>query len=251
MRVLIVDDEPAARRRLRTMAEDLGVEVVGEAEDGADALSMIPELEPDVLLLDIQMPEVDGLDVARHLTEPRPLIIFQTAHSDYALEAFEHEAVDFVVKPVRAERLEKALERAQRRLEQQAARPPISNELLEQIGTRIAPTNTGTTRRLLVLDGTGHRVLRVREILLFTTDGRYVWAHTAQARFATTYNLGELERRLGSAFVRTSRAELVAIEHVMRVESLPEGGLLLKLGNGQVVRVSRRRAAEVRRLLEG
>ena len=250
MRILIVDDEPAARRRLRSMVEELGEEVIGEADSGDDALSLARELEPDVLLLDIVMPEVDGLDVARHLPEPRPLIIFQTAHSDYALEAFEHEAVDFVVKPVRAERLEKALERARRRIEQ-APRPAISNELLEQIGSRIGPPSGATTRRLLVLDGTGHRVLRVREILLFTTDGRYVWAHTAQARFATTYTLGELERRLGPAFVRTSRAELVAIEHVQRVESLAEGGLLLKLANGQVVRVSRRRAAEVRRLLEG
>lgn len=250
MRVLIVDDEPAARRRLRSMVEELGEDVVGEADSGDDALSLARELEPDVLLLDIVMPEVDGLDVARHLPEPRPLIIFQTAHSDYALEAFEHEAVDFVVKPVRAERLEKALERARRRIEQ-PPRPVISNELLEQIGSRIGPTSSATARRLLVLEGTGHRVLRVREILLFTTDGRYVWAHTAQARFATTYTLGELERRLGAGFVRTSRAELVAIEHVQRVESLPEGGLLLKLANGQVVRVSRRRAAEVRRLLEG
>jgi two-component system LytT family response regulator len=247
--VLIVDDEPAARRRLRSMVEELGEDVVGEADSGDDALSLARELEPDVLLLDIVMPEVDGLDVARHLPEPRPLIIFQTAHSDYALEAFEHEAVDFVVKPVRAERLEKALERARRRMEQ-PPRPAISNELLEQIGSRIGPTSSATARRLLVLDGTGHRVLRVREILLFTTDGRYVWAHTAPARFATTYTLGELERRLGAGFVRTSRAELVAIEHVQRVESLPEGGLLLKLASGQVVRVSRRRAAEVRRLLE-
>ena len=93
-------------------------------------------------------------------------------------------------------------------------------------------------------------MLRVREILLFTTDGRYVWAHTAQGRFATTYSLSELERRLASSFVRTSRSELVAIEHVVRVESLPEGGMILTLANGASTRVSRRRATEVRKALE-
>src|SRR5215212_7426519 len=99
MRILIVDDEPAARRRLAVMLDELDVEVVGEAAGGLEALEMARARRPDVVLLDIAMPEVDGLDVARHLDEPRPLVIFQTAFDAYALKAFELEAVDYLLKP--------------------------------------------------------------------------------------------------------------------------------------------------------
>jgi two-component system response regulator AlgR len=116
MRVLIVDDEPAARRRLQLMLEELDVEVAGQAENGVRALELAASLRPDLLLLDIVMPEVDGFDVVRHLPEPRPLIVFQTAHDDFALEAFDHDAIDYVVKPVSLARLERALERARDRL---------------------------------------------------------------------------------------------------------------------------------------
>ena len=94
MRVLIVDDEAAARRRLLIMLDELDVEVVGEAANGVEALEMVAERQPDVLLLDIAMPEVDGFDVAQHLVDPKPLIVFQTAYDEFALRAFEHEAVD-------------------------------------------------------------------------------------------------------------------------------------------------------------
>ena len=111
MRVLIVDDEAHARSRLASLIEEIDqetatteaserLEIVGEAPDGASALELVRSTTPDVVLLDVAMPEVDGLDVARHLAEPRPLIIFQTAYHEYALQAFEEQALDFVVKPV-------------------------------------------------------------------------------------------------------------------------------------------------------
>ena len=109
MRVLIVDDETAARRRLATLLEELGVEIVGEAADGMAALELARDRHPDVVLLDVAMPEVDGFDVARHLSEPRPLVIFQTAYAEFALKAFEHEALDYVVKPVTRTRLAQAI----------------------------------------------------------------------------------------------------------------------------------------------
>jgi YesN/AraC family two-component response regulator len=117
VRVLIVDDEPAARSRLHTMLEELDVEVTGEAANGLEALDRVSTQRPDVLLLDISMPEVDGFDVVRHLPDPRPLVIFQTAFDEHALRAFEHEALDYVVKPVALDRLRQALERARVRLE--------------------------------------------------------------------------------------------------------------------------------------
>src|SRR5512145_2783763 len=114
MRILIVDDEAPARRRLASMLEEIAsedVEIIGEADNGMTALELARSSRPDVILLDIAMPEVDGFDVARHLAEPRPLIIFQTAYHEHALQAFDHGALDYVVKPVRKERLARAIER--------------------------------------------------------------------------------------------------------------------------------------------
>ena len=112
MRVLIVDDESLARVRLATLLEEIdaaGIQIVGEAADGVSALDLIRQHQPDVVLLDISMPEVDGFDVARHLPHPRPLIIFQTAYAEYALQAFDHDALDYVVKPVTRTRLAQAV----------------------------------------------------------------------------------------------------------------------------------------------
>ena len=108
MRVLIVDDEPAARRRLALMLEELDEEVVGQAANGMEALQMAAERRPELLLLDVEMPEVDGFDVLRHIGEPRPLVVFQTAYDEYALRAFEHAALDYLVKPVTRAGLERA-----------------------------------------------------------------------------------------------------------------------------------------------
>ena len=111
MRVLVVDDEVAARRRLSIMLSELDVETVGEAENGLEALKQVRERQPDVILLDITMPEVDGFDVAQHLPDPKPLIIFQTAFDEYALQAFDHEAIDYLVKPVTLPKLQRSIER--------------------------------------------------------------------------------------------------------------------------------------------
>ena len=110
MRILIVDDEAVARERLKLMLEELDVEVVGEAANGLQAIEMSSSRSPDLLLLDISMPEIDGFDVAQRLPDPRPLIVFQTAYDEFALQAFEHEAIDYLVKPVTLDLLERAIE---------------------------------------------------------------------------------------------------------------------------------------------
>ena len=141
MRLLIVDDEAAARRRLAELVEEIdpaGIDIVGEAPDGVAALELVRVKQPDVILLDIAMPEVDGLDVVRHLPEPRPLVIFQTAYKEYAIKAFDHEALDYVVKPVRRERLAQALERARARLAEAGVRGSATSEELERFGSHLA-----------------------------------------------------------------------------------------------------------------
>jgi two-component system response regulator AlgR len=248
MRVLIVDDEPAARRRLALMLGELDVEVAGEAENGLQALQLARESRPDVLLLDIAMPEVDGFDVARHLEEPKPLIVFQTAYDEYALEAFDHEALDYVVKPVTMSKLTRALDRARARL---ARRQSVSLDegLLGQLRAAVGTGSQPRRSRVLVREGTGHRLLPLSEVLRFVADEGLVYAHTAAAAFLTDYTLRELEDRTGDTFVRANRADLVNVDAVARIVSNGDGSATLTLRNGAKVRVSRRRSAEVRGVL--
>ncbi len=248
MRALIVDDEPAARRRLGTLLEELGVAIEGEAADGVAALDLVRERRPDVIFLDISMPEVDGFDVARHLPHPRPLIIFQTAYSRFAVQAFEHEALDYVVKPVSRKRLAQAVERARRRLgrdrgDQQWDVSALS-ELRAALGHRPA-----RPERLLVRHGAGHRLLSVAAIERFLAADGVVCAVSDGTQHGTDYTLQELEERLTGAFVRASRADLVNISHIAGIARGGDGSASLTLTSGVMVHVSRRRAAGVRSLL--
>jgi two-component system, LytTR family, response regulator len=251
VRVLIVDDEPAARRRLALMLEELDVEVAGEAANGLDALERVRALRPDVVLLDIAMPEIDGLDVARHLEDPAPLIIFQTAYDEYALAAFAHAAVDYLVKPVSLDRLERALGRARERLA--AAGASARDELLTPDvieALRTAVHRPVHVPRLLVRDRGGHRLVAWTDIRRFTTEQGGVYADLVDARLLTDYTMAELERRAGAGFVRANRGDLVNVEHVVRIMSHPEGTGELELTGGVRVPVSRRRLSDVRRALE-
>jgi DNA-binding LytR/AlgR family response regulator len=249
MRVLVVDDEPAARRRLALMLEELDEEVVGQAANGVEALEMARERSPELLLLDIEMPEVDGFDVARHLPAPRPLLVFQTAYDEYALRAFEHAALDYLVKPVTLDGLRRALGRARERLEA-PGRPSPDAEVLR--GLRASVRGEAPRRpRLLVREGRGHRLVAFDAITRFTADEGVVYAHLdGGERRLTDYTLAELEERAGSAFVRASRGELVNAEAVERIVRNGDGSATLGLRGGASVHVSRRRAPDVWTRLE-
>lgn len=251
MRVLIVDDEPAARTRLARLLDDLEVEVVGAAGDGLEALEQLARLRPDVVLLDIDMPEVTGLDVARRLPDPATLVVFQTAHDEYALAAFEREAIDYVLKPVTKERLAASLARARRRLAERTGLPAMTPELasrLDSVLRRGGPPRR--PRRILVRYLNGHRLLPLVDVDRFAAGEGVVSAHARQGAHLVDDTLDELERRLAGAFVRVSRSDLVAIDRVDRILSNGDGSLMLTLKDGSSVRVSRRRAADVRGALE-
>jgi DNA-binding LytR/AlgR family response regulator len=244
MRALIVDDEAPARARLSALLEELGVEIVGEAANGLEALQLSRDRRPDVLFLDVSMPEIDGFDVARHLAEPRPLIVFQTAYSEFAVKAFEHEALDYLVKPVTRERLAQAIDRIARRTP--AATRRWSAGELATLGEAIGHV-PARPERLLVRHGTAHRLVPVAEIERFNAGEGMVYAHVGTSLHGTDYTLNELEERLRGAFVRTSRSDLVSIPHVKTIASNGDGSATVTLTSGAAVHVSRRRAAAVRK----
>jgi DNA-binding LytR/AlgR family response regulator len=249
MRVLIVDDEAAARRRLAALLAALDVEVAGVASDGVMALDEIRARKPDVVLLDIAMPEADGFEVARHLPDPRPLVIFQTAYGDHALKAFDHEAVDYVVKPITLARLRQAIDRAGRRLLERSA-AATTPAVLARIEAAVAQSRPVRRTRVLVRQGAGHRALALRDVIRFSADEGLVYALTAAGRHLTDYTLNELESRLAGIFIRTNRADLVHLDRIERLASNGDGSATLTLAAGTVVHVSRRRAAAVRRSLQ-
>lgn len=247
MRVLIVDDEPAARRRLARIIPELGAEVVGQAANGVEALKLTGELSPDLLLLDISMPEVDGFDVARHLPEPKPALVFQTAHDEHALRAFDHEALDYVVKPVTRERLARALAKVERYLAGDRQRE-LNPQALSRLQASLAEESTvGRKPRLLVRAGRGHRLVPVAEISRFVAREGFVYAHTTEGRHLTDYTLAELEERTAGLFLRVHRSALVNLERVERIVSNGDGSATLTLSDGTEVRVSRRRAPEIKK----
>lgn len=244
MRVLIVDDEAAARHRLSVMLDELDVEVVGEAENGIQALELAAERKPDLVLLDIAMPEVDGFDVGQRLPNPKPLIVFQTAYDEHALRAFDHEAIDYLVKPITMDHLKRAIDRARARTD----RATPSSEVLSRLRSLLAAPDHPS--RILARHRSGHILITLGEILQFRAESGVVYVRTAEREYLTDYTLTELEGRMGAAVVRPNRSELVCISSIRGIASNGDGSATLTLIDQTTVRVSRRRAADVRAQLD-
>jgi DNA-binding LytR/AlgR family response regulator len=208
--ILIVDDEPLARERTHRMLAELpGVQVVGEAGSAAEARRRIAELEPDLLLLDIQMPGEDGFELLTSL-EPRPAVVFVTAFDHYAVRAFEENAVDYLLKPFRKERLEQALDRAR----QDLARPEVLAERLELLLNSIGRGATDDSLdRLTVRLGQKQLILKTADVLWFGAEEKLVFAATASQRHYVNFTLDQLERRLdGRQFARIHRGVIVNLD---------------------------------------
>ena len=203
LRVLIADDEAPARRQLQRILQALpGVELVGEAGDGLEALRLAISLQPDVLLLDIQMPLMGGLDVAANLPAPAPLVVFVTAYDEHALRAFELAAVDYLLKPWDTERLLRALERARARLRRDE--PPV------------APPRIGPLQRLVVSAGDALHVVALDDVRCIAAQDNYVTLCTGERDWLLREPLGALIERLQNpAIVRVHRSHAVNLRHVV------------------------------------
>ena len=249
LRVVIADDEPRARQFLqRLLAEHADLEVVGVARGGGDALEQIGRTRPDVVFLDIQMPDLSGLEVARALRgDDAPVIVFVTAHDQHAVQAFELAALDYVLKPLGRERLAATLQRvrhearlgARRSGNAAAVQRVVSSSALKAEPLRKLPVRHRREVRLLDLD----------EVPMILSRDRLVLARWDGKEFLVDYTLQELEDRLPEGqFVRVHRAALVNVACIEGYAS--EGGVLvLQLKDGTRVEASERRAAEVRRRL--
>jgi two-component system LytT family response regulator len=244
IRVLIVDDEAPTRARLYQMlAAHPDIEVVGQAESGTQAMEMAAQLRPELMLLDIQMPGCSGIDVAACLPRPRPHVIFCTAYDQYAVEAFELNAVDYLLKPVVRARLSQALDRI-RSLpaggDQQAA---LDRALRHQ---RSSPA------RFLVRRGSHCGVIGESHVLYFGSEGSLTRLVADNGEYWMDPSLNDLESRLDPArFFRISRAAMVNLNAVTEVAPESRGGGHVTLKNGQSLEVSRRRFRDLLNSLEG
>lgn len=249
MKTLIVDDEPIARKVLREELEQFpDVVVVGEAENGADAVVRIRKLCPDLVFLDLEMPVMGGFEVIRNLTGGAlPVIIIVTAYNQHAIEAFEAGAIDYLLKPVQQSRLEKAMERA-------GALHGNKRELAESVAKlseTASPPNVARLRKIVGRAGDEYFLLDVNEILALQAEGEVVWIVTSKARYMATQSLRAIEARFRNLpFQRVHRNAIVNVNHVKKLSSMSSQRWLLTLSNSQELMVSKRQAHAVRNMLK-
>lgn len=245
IRTLIVDDEAVARRGVRALlADNNEFDIIGEARNGQEALDAIRAQRPELVLLDIQMPVMDGFEcLAAVESEIFPVVIFLTAHDAFALRAFDARALDYVLKPVREERLHAALERAREQVKQRRL-GNITNELQRVLAQVRAPAQTA--ERLAVRVGEATSFVEIASIDWIEAANYYARIHVGAASHLVRESLDALEGRLDpKAFVRVHRSALVNIQRIKHVVPLSRGQHEIVMNSGARIMVSRRRRAEL------
>lgn len=240
MKLVIVDDEPLARDRLRHMLKDFNnVDIAGEAANGIEALKLIEQSKPDVVLLDIRMPGMDGLEVASHLCnieEATPAIIFTTAYGEHALDAFDVEAIDYLLKPVRKEKLGKAIEKATKLNQAQLESISKQSNARSHISARVRGNI---------------QLIPIKDIFYFQADHKYVNVHHAEGESLIEDTLKELEKEFEGTFIRIHRNALISLEQISGMVKTSNGQQMITLKNSeQTLEISRRHISEVRKLLK-
>jgi two-component system response regulator AlgR len=240
IRVLIVDDEQLARDRLSRMVAELDeYEVAGEAGTGQDAVRLVAGLQPEIVLLDIRMPGMDGLEAARHLesVDEPPAVIFCTAYEEHAIEAFNLQAVGYLLKPVRRENLRQALGNAQRVNKAQLA-------ALSDDGSRRRSHISARTRK-------GIELVPVDAVRYFQADQKYVTVRYGEGELIIDETLRDLEREFGELFIRVHRNALVAARHIVALDRLGDGHYQIRLNDvDESIDISRRHVASVRKFVK-
>ena len=233
LRIVIVDDEPLARAVVREYAAgDPGIEIVGDCANGFEAVKAVAELKPDLVLLDVQMPKLDGFEVLELLGRDQP-VVFVTAYDQYALRAFEVHAVDYLLKPFSAERFQEAMQRARERIRAKTTLP------LEEI-VRDARPRTGPSERVLIRDGANVHVLPVDQIDYVEAQDDYVAFKSAGKQYLKDQTLAAVEATLNpSRFVRIHRSFILNVDRIAKVELYAKDSRMAILRDGTRLPVSR------------
>lgn len=251
IRVVIADDEPIARRGIRhLLAQHLDVDIVGEARNGKDAVRLLKTLVPDLVFLDVQMPELDGFAVLREITPDRmPDVIFVTAYDTFAVRAFEAHALDYLVKPVNEARFQDALVRARDRLGSKGAMA-LSRRLTSLLSKDTPASKTldaiaSSPRRLVIPTANGNLIVDIRDVSWIEAEDYYAAVHSAGRRHLVRESLTSLESRLNPLeFVRIHRTAIVNLAHVREVRPA-ESTLILRDGTSLPLSRRRRRRVQV------
>jgi two-component system LytT family response regulator len=245
IRVLIVDDETWARRRITTLLKgESDIDVVGECSDGADAICKISELSPDVVFLDVQMPDVSGFEVVEAVGSDRmPLVVFATAYEKYAVQAFDAHALDYLLKPFDEERFCKALNRARRDLQQERTSRQTLISLLDRL-------REGYLQRLVVKSGVRIVFLKAAEIDWFEAAGNYVVIHVGRETHLLRTTMNVLEPKLDpQQFVRIQRSAIVNLDRIKALHPWKGGEQILVLKDGTELTLGRTFRKNLERLL--
>ncbi|MGD1845885.1 MAG: LytR/AlgR family response regulator transcription factor [Salibacteraceae bacterium] len=238
LNTIIVDDEFYARQSLKVLLEqDADVRLVAECRNGAEAVQAVRHYQPDLLILDIQMPEINGFEVLRQLSDlVLPIVIFSTAYDQYALQAFEVHALDYLLKPYSDQRFFEALNRAKQQLGQaQPTTDPRLAALLQQwqpeSPTRIAIRSAGKTK-----------LVHVETIIWVEAADQYVRLHTTEGTFLHRESMSRIEQQLtGPSFFRTHRSAIVALNRITELETYAQGDYYVHLNTGDRIRLARNR----------
>lgn len=243
LRIIIADDERPAREFLKTVLREFeDAELVGEAENGADAVEIIKQTKPDLALLDLRMPEISGLEAVRLLRRSQmPLVAFVTAFDEYAVQAFEVNAVDYLLKPVEKSRLRETLNRAHERLEQEDWQTRENENVRNAAEIYNETARAEFLERIPVKKREEIFLIPVGEVASIVADGELLHITTDKnQKYVINYRLKDLETRLApDRFVRLSRGALANLEMIARVSPMPGGTYLIALKNGQEIASSR------------
>ena len=235
VRVLVVDDERPARAKLaRLLASIEGYELIGEALDGIEALGRIEALRPDLVILDIQMPGIDGFEVLKAIGRRREFaVIFVTAHEEHALRAFDAHAVDYLLKPFDGDRFRIALEKAR----PQIAALRAGNDVLAPLLVGIDMSRL--RERLVVKTTTGWMQVPIKDIVSVSAADKHVWVNTREGRYLVRKALGAVEAYVDQRFVRVHRGQIVNVDAVVRLATWTHGDAILSLADGSTVVLTR------------
>ena len=243
LRVIIADDERPARSFLKAILQEFeDVEIVGEAENGAEAIEIIKNSKPDLALLDLQMPEITGLEVVKMLKKSEmPLVAFVTAYDEYAVQAFEVNAIDYLLKPIEKTRLRETLQRSAERLEHADFRGAQTERLKKAADAYDEAARPAYLERIPVKRGEEILLIPVAEIVSVVADGELLHITNLQnKRFVINHRLKDLEARLApDKFIRLSRSAMVNLETISKINQMPGGTYSVLLKNGQELQSSR------------